>query len=90
MHEMSIALEVCRIAEEQVGLERLPCVTTVGLDVGDDAGVEIGNLEFCLEALLVQPPFRVGKPAITRRPGDVLRLSYLELDEDDPPDSSKG
>lgn len=81
MHEMSVALEVCRMAEAHVGRERLADVVEVGLDVGDDAGVEPGNLEFCLDALLVQPPFRRAKPVLTRRPGDVLRLSYLELDD---------
>ena len=34
MHEMSIALEVCRITESQVGREALPRVREVGLVVG--------------------------------------------------------
>lgn len=82
MHEMSIALEVCRMAEVQVGRAALPRVTAVGLEVGDDAGVEVGNLQFCLEALLSAPPFRAARPVIARRPGDVLRLDYLEVDDD--------
>jgi Zn finger protein HypA/HybF involved in hydrogenase expression len=82
MHELSIALEVCRLTEEQVGRERLANVLEVGMDVGDDAGVEIGNLEFCLEALLSGPPFGHGRPAIARRQGDVLQLTYLEVDDD--------
>lgn len=81
MHEMSIALEVCRMAEAHVGLDRLANVIEVGLDVGDDAGIEIDNLEFCLEALLSNPPFGRATPIVGRVPGDVLRMTYLEVDE---------
>jgi Zn finger protein HypA/HybF involved in hydrogenase expression len=86
MHEMSIAMEVCRIAESQVGREALPTVVAVGLEVGDDAGVEISSLHFCLETLLAQPPFAGAKPAIARSPGDGLRVSYLEVDDGRPDD----
>lgn len=78
---MSIALEVCRITESQVGTERLGDVLAVGLEVGDDAGVEVDNLEFCLEALLSSPPFGRARPEIVRARGDVLRVSYLEVEE---------
>ena len=80
---MSIALDVCRIAEQQADASRL---VTVGLDVGDDAGVELSSLEFCLESLLAGPPFTGAKPVITRVPGDVLRVSYLEVDDGRPND----
>jgi len=78
---MSIALEVCRMAEERVGTEALGSVRAVGLEVGDEAGVEADNLAFCLEALLAAPPFGGARPVITRRRGDVLRLAYLEVDD---------
>ena len=78
MHEMSIALEVCRIAEERAGDAR---IVTVGVEVGDGAGVELSSLEFCLESLLAQPPFAGAKPDITRVAGDVLRVSYLDVDD---------
>lgn len=81
MHEMSIALDVCRIVEEKVGVASLPELITVALDVGNDAGVEPESLEFCLEVLLKQPPFRSARPLITRVAGDVLRVSYLEVDD---------
>jgi len=84
MHEMSIALEVCRIAEEQVGSDALPAVRAVGLEVGEQAGIEIGNLVFCLETLLAAPPFTGAAPVIERRPGDVLRVSYLEVEDGRP------
>lgn len=86
MHEMSVALEVCRLAEERLGPEALGDVVAVGVEVGDDAGVEPESLAFCLEAVLTAPPFRGARPVITRLPGDVLRLSYLEVDDGRPND----
>jgi len=86
MHEMSIALEVCSIAEGHVGLDRLPHILEVGLEVGDDAGVEFDSLEFCLEAVLTSPPFKRAKAVINRVSGDVLRVSYLEVDDGRPDD----
>ena len=81
MHEMSVVLEVCRMAEERLGRDALGGIVAVGIEVGDDAGVEPENLAFCLEAVLDTPPFHGAKPIITRRPGDVLRLSYLEVED---------
>ncbi|HXQ29118.1 MAG TPA: hypothetical protein VN848_07610 [Gemmatimonadales bacterium] len=85
---MSIALEVCRIAEGHAtasgaGPER---VVTVGLEVGDAAGVELSSLSFCLEALLAQPPFAGAKPVFTRLADDTLRVSYVEVDDGRPDD----
>jgi Zn finger protein HypA/HybF involved in hydrogenase expression len=81
MHEMSIALEVCRLAGERLGATA-PTLVAVGITVGDDAGVEPENLSFCLEALLAEPPFRGASPRVMREPGDALHLSYLEVDDD--------
>ncbi len=81
MHEMSVALEVCRLAEEQVGRAALPAVTAVGVEVGDRAGIVVENLEFCLEALLSRPPFSAAKPVIERTPGEALRLAWLDIEE---------
>lgn len=81
MHEMSIAMEVCSIAEKHVPREQLGNVLVVGLEVGDQAGVEVDNLQFCLEVLLTSAPFRQAKPVIQRVAGDVLRVSYLEVDD---------
>ena len=86
MHEMSVAMEVCRLAEERLSPAELPQLITVGLDVGDDSGLEPDNLLFCLEALLAAPPFHNARPDLTRCPGDVLRVTYLELDDDRPYD----
>lgn len=81
MHEMSLALEVCRIAQDQVEPAQVPFVTHVGLLVGDDAGIEVENFSFCLEALLSAPPFNRAEPVLERCPGDVLRVTYLEIDD---------
>lgn len=84
MHEMSVALEICRIAEEQVGLPTLPLVREVGVLVGTDSGVEPRNLEFCLTALLSHPPFSDATAVMELEPGDDLRVTYLEVDDDGP------
>jgi Zn finger protein HypA/HybF involved in hydrogenase expression len=86
MHELSVALEVCRMAEERLGKDALPRLVAVGVEVGDDAGIEPSNLTFCLEALLAAPPFGRATPRVTRLAGDDLRLAYLEVDDDGPND----
>lgn len=70
------------MAEEHVGRDQLSRLTAVGVEVGDDAGVEPESLRFCLEVLLSSPPFARAKPELRRRSGDVLQLSYLELDDE--------
>jgi Zn finger protein HypA/HybF involved in hydrogenase expression len=53
----------------------------VGLTVGHASGVEPASLEFCLDALLAQPPFGGAKTVITHTAGDDLHLDYLEVDD---------
>jgi len=86
VHEMSVALEICRLAEKHMGIERLPSVVAVGVAVGDDAGLEVANLEFCLDALLAEPPFTGARSCISREPGPDLRLDYLEVEDAGPDD----
>jgi Zn finger protein HypA/HybF involved in hydrogenase expression len=74
------------MAEERLEPEDLPLLVTVGLEVGHDAGLEPGNLQFCLEALFSAPPFAGARPVITQLPGDALRLAYLEIDDGRPDD----
>jgi Zn finger protein HypA/HybF involved in hydrogenase expression len=81
VHELSVALEICRMAEKQVGADRLGTVVAVGIAVGDDAGIEAANLEFCLKALLSEPPFAGAEPRLERGPGTDLRLDYLEIED---------
>lgn len=84
MHELSIALEVCAIAERTLGPERAPWLTTVAIEVGDEAGIVAENLTFCLDTLLSEPPFRGARVQVTAVPGDTLRVSYLEVDDERP------
>ena len=86
MHELSIAREIARMAQERVGEARARRLVSVGVDVGDDAGVEVGSLAFCLEAVLAAPPFGAARPVIRRTAGDMLQVRYLEVDDDDPDD----
>jgi Zn finger protein HypA/HybF involved in hydrogenase expression len=85
MHEMSMALEVGRLVEQE--MERHPGrLLSVGVLLGDDAGFEPESLSFCLEAVLAYPPFGGARPILTRVPGDALRLEYLEVDDGRPDD----
>ena len=84
MHEMSIAMEVCRIAEEQIGLAGMPRVREIGLVVGHRSGVEPDSLRFCLDALLDRPPFTGARTVLELTSGDDLRVAYLDLDDDTP------
>lgn len=86
MHELSVALEICRIAEEKLGPAQANRLVALGVEVGDQAGIEPDNLVFCLEALLGAPPFGSARPVLTRLPGDALRVSYLEVDDGGPDD----
>jgi Zn finger protein HypA/HybF involved in hydrogenase expression len=86
VHELSLALEVCRLAEARVGRAALPRITAMGVVVGEDAGVERDSLEFCLQALLSAPPFAGAEPVLLPAAGDDLRLDYLELDDGRPDD----
>ncbi|HSA54751.1 MAG TPA: hydrogenase/urease maturation nickel metallochaperone HypA [Gemmatimonadaceae bacterium] len=85
MHELSVALEVCRMAEERLGAT-VSSLRLVRLEVGDDAGLEPENLAFCLDALLSQPPFGAAHAELARGPGDVLRVDYFEVDDGHPDD----
>lgn len=85
MHEMSIALEICRITEREVGRDGLARVREVGLVVGREAGVEPDNLVFCLDALLENPPFAGARTALELSTGDDLRIHYLDMEDERPP-----
>lgn len=86
MHEMSLAVEICRITEDQLGAEALPQVREVGLVVGLDSGVEPDALEFALSVLLSEPPFQGARATLEVCPGADLRVTYLEVEDGGPPD----
>lgn len=79
---MSLAMEVGRLAAEQVDRELLPRISAVGVEVGERAGVVVDALEFCLEAVLTEPPFREARPVVERCSGDVLRLAWIDVEEE--------
>ena len=79
MHEMSIALEVGRIVEHSFGPDRLADIVSVSLEVGDEAGVEFDSLKLSLDVVLTSRPFAQAKAKILRVPGDVLRVSQVEI-----------
>ncbi len=85
MHELSIALEICRVIEGQLEPPQLRQLTELGLEIGASSEIEVANLEFCLETLLRHPPFAGASLVITRPPGDDTRVSYLELDDEREP-----
>jgi len=82
MHELSLALEVCRIAESHLEAGTTRRLRKVGIEVGRDANIEVENFRFCLEALLDAPPFAGAVPSIIPCTGTDLRLAYLEVDDD--------
>jgi len=52
-------------------------------DIRVDSGVEPDSLEFCLETLLADAPFRAARAAIRVVQGDDLRVIYLEVEEEE-------
>jgi Zn finger protein HypA/HybF involved in hydrogenase expression len=82
MHELSIALEICRVLEGQLTDEQLPQLVNVGLDVGESYELELANLQFCLDTLLAQPPFAGATVTVSRVSGGDLRVGYLEIDDE--------
>ena len=79
-------MEICRIAEERLEPHRRSSLRRVGVLVGTDAGIEPSNLEFCLEALLSQPPFGQAVPIIQHTAGHDLALAFLQVDDACPDD----
>jgi len=82
MHELSLAIEIGRLAEEKLGPAVSRCVA-VGVDVGTASGVEPSALEFCLEAVLSYPPWKRARPVLTRPAGDIFQVTWFEVEDDD-------
>jgi len=84
MHELSLAHEICRIAEANAGHAGPAAVREVAVEVGDDAGSS-REPHVLSGSALAQPPSGA-RPRLIRLPGDVLRVSYLEVDDGRPND----
>ena len=78
---MSLALAVCEIAERAIGQRSPAQVREVVLDVGENAGVDLDNFEFCLTAVLQAPPFGIARPVLRRHAGSDLRVAHIEVEE---------
>ena len=59
-------------------------VRAIGVEVGTDAGVELDNFRFCLDALLTEPPFLGARAELQSVDGDSLRLTFVEVDDGRP------
>ena len=59
-------------------------VRAIGVEVGTDAGVELDNFRFCLDALLTEPPFVGACAELQPVHGDSLRLIFVEVDDGRP------
>ncbi|HEU4570863.1 MAG TPA: hydrogenase/urease maturation nickel metallochaperone HypA [Gemmatimonadales bacterium] len=86
MHELSLALEIRRIAATRLPLEAQRRIRTVAVGVGERANVEPESLRFSLTAVFAEPPFSQVTPVLLRREGDALTLDYLEVDDGGPDD----
>ena len=77
-------MEVCRLVEGQLKPAQLPQLVEVGLEVGEASTLEVPNLQFCLDTLFHHSPFAGAAVVIASCPGDDMRVSYLEIDDDRP------
>jgi Zn finger protein HypA/HybF involved in hydrogenase expression len=84
MHELSLAIEIGRLAAEKLG-DAVPRCVAVGVDVGTESGVEPSALAFCLEAVLSEPPWRGARPVLTHPVGDIFQVTWFEIEDDDGP-----
>ncbi len=86
VHELSLAMEIGRLAEAKLGASVAQCVA-VGVEVGRRSGVEPSALEFCLESVLSTPPWTGARPVLTGADDDRFLLTWVEVEDDDsPPD----
>jgi len=86
VHELSLALEVCRMAGDVLERAGGVSISAIGVEVGEDAGVELDNFRFCLDTLITEPPFREARAELLPAPGDTLRLTYVEVEDGRPDD----
>jgi Zn finger protein HypA/HybF involved in hydrogenase expression len=66
--------------------ERGVAVRAIGVEVGTEAGVELENFRFCLDALLTEPPFAGARAELEQVSGEALRLTFVEVDDGRPDD----
>ena len=69
MHELSVAMGIVRIAEEQTARAQAKEVQLIELEIGDLAGVELDSLEYVWEAAVRGTVLEKAKRKIIRVPG---------------------
>ena len=91
MHEMSIAMSIVKIAEEEARKARVSHFSSIDLEIGTLAGIEFDALEFVWEAavqktVLEKAERRIKKIPAKARCGDCERVYSLEFIHDNCPD----
>jgi hydrogenase nickel incorporation protein HypA/HybF len=82
MHEMGIAQSILSSAEAVLSGRPGARLLSVGLRIGDWAGVDAGSLRFCFEAL-TKGTSGEGAALEIEAPGrsDALEIAYFELEQ---------
>ena len=84
MHEMGIASSVLETVHRELhcpGVNRAERAVTVGLRIGELAGVDSESLRFCFEALTKGTEFESLELEIERTDNDDLSIAFIELDD---------
>ena len=91
MHEMSIAMSIVKIAEEEASKAEVSHFAAIDLEIGTLAGIEFDALEFVWEVavqktVLEKAERRIKKIPAKARCGDCERVYSLEFIHDNCPD----
>ncbi len=86
MHELSLAIEVCRIAESRLEPGDVPRLRAVGVDLGATPTSKSRTSASASRRCSSAPPFEGRGPSWNCCPGDDLRVAYLEVDDGRPDD----
>ena len=91
MHEMSIAMSIVKIAEEEASKAEVNHFAAIDLEIGALAGIEFDALEFVWEVavqktVLEKAQRRIKKIPAKARCGDCERVYSLEFIHDNCPD----
>jgi hydrogenase nickel incorporation protein HypA/HybF len=82
MHELSLADEIVRLAQDAAVRERFRRVATLRLEAGTRAGVEVSALRFALEAISPGTCLEGARIEIAEPPTRALRvIDLVVLDE---------
>ena len=90
MHEMSIAMSIVKIAEEEAKKAQVSHFATIDLEIGTLAGIEFDALEFVWEAavqksVLEKAERRIKKIPAKARCGDCEKIYSLDFIHDNCP-----